>query len=456
MDENKTFNAPQEEEEGGIDIIALIRSLWDGRKTVIIVTAVFMVLGLVAALTMKRTYTVSSTMVPQMSSRSNSSLGSLAALAGVDLGMNTTTADLSPLIYPQIVSSVPFRKELLYTPLHYAKADTAVSMFTYQKEYVKPTAISYVLKYTIGLPGVIMGALRKPAPDLVMPGGAASDSIPRPILLTKDEEKYIKAIAQNVSLAVDKKEGYLTLTVTGSEPIQTAELAMKAQQLLQQEITRFRTEKAEDNLRYIQGRSRSLPERARTRSRPFAADDYQPLAHRTGAHPGPIQCIQLHLRRNGQAARTGEDAGQERHPHPHRHPAGHRSGQAVQQQGQNPCRLDLPRIRTGMRNRNRQGLPSETQRNAVRKKEGSIIQLDVSPFPQSEAVSGNGAASCFVSQSEFHGPVGYGVASVFHYEADGAHAVDAGKCVLAVEDDNIGGIGRVTGVVVGPESAFEA
>ena len=254
MDENKTFNAPQEEEEGGIDIIALIRSLWDGRKTVIIVTAVFMVLGLVAALTMKRTYTVSSTMVPQMSSRSNSSLGSLAALAGVDLGMNTTTADLSPLIYPQIVSSVPFRKELLYTPLHYAKADTAVSMFTYQKEYVKPTAISYVLKYTIGLPGVIMGALRKPAPDLVMPGGAASDSIPRPILLTKDEEKYIKAIAQNVSLAVDKKEGYLTLTVTGSEPIQTAELAMKAQQLLQQEITRFRTEKAEDNLRYIQAR----------------------------------------------------------------------------------------------------------------------------------------------------------------------------------------------------------
>ncbi|MBR3500167.1 MAG: lipopolysaccharide biosynthesis protein [Bacteroidales bacterium] len=253
MDENKNYSVPVEEEDGGIDIMAMVRSLWDGRKTIIIVTAVFIVLGLVAALTMKRTYTVQSTMVPQMSSRSNSSLGSLAALAGVDLGMANNTADLSPLIYPQIVNSVPFRKELLYTPLHYAKADTAVSMFTYQKEYVKPSVMSYVLKYTIGLPGVIMGAIRGEKPEITLPSGEA-DNAPKPILLTKDEEKFMKILAQNVTLSVDKKEGYITLSVTGSEPIQTAELAMAAQTLLQKEVTRFRTEKAQDNLDYIQAR----------------------------------------------------------------------------------------------------------------------------------------------------------------------------------------------------------
>ena len=63
MDENRNYALPEEQEEEGIDIIALLRQLWDGRKTVIICTAVFIVLGLVAALTMKRTYTVSSTMV---------------------------------------------------------------------------------------------------------------------------------------------------------------------------------------------------------------------------------------------------------------------------------------------------------------------------------------------------------------------------------------------------------
>lgn len=253
MDENNNFNQPYEEEEG-IDIMGLVRQLWDGRKTVILCTLVFIVLGFVAALTMKRTYTVQSLMVPQMNSKSNSSLSSLAALAGVDMGMDLSSKDLSPLVYPQIVNSVPFRRELLYTPLHYAKVDTAVSTYTYYKDIVKPTFMSKVKKYTIGLPFVILNAIRGEKPEMVLPSSGAGDDSPKPVLLTKDEVKFMKMISQNVNLTVDKKEGTLSLSVTGSEPIQTAELALKTQELLQTEITRFRTEKSQKDLDYIQDR----------------------------------------------------------------------------------------------------------------------------------------------------------------------------------------------------------
>lgn len=253
MDENMNYNQPYEEEEG-IDIMALVRQLWDGRKTVIIWTCVFILLGLVAALTMKRTYSVSTVMVPQMNSKSNSSLSSLAALAGVDMGMDLSAKDLSPLVYPQIVSSVPFRMELLYTPLHYAKADSAVSMYTYYKEIAKPSPMSYVKKYTIGLPFVILNAIRKEKQEVELPAGVSADDAQKPLLLTKDEVKLLQLVAQSVSLTVDKKEGLITLNVNGSEPLQTAELAIKAQQLLQEEITRFRTEKAQRDLDYIQDR----------------------------------------------------------------------------------------------------------------------------------------------------------------------------------------------------------
>ena len=108
-----------EEEEEGIDILALLKGLLKGWKTILIVFAVFTVLGLLAAITMKRTYTVSSVMVPQTSSRSNSSLSSLASLAGFDIGTsNMSGSELSPLVYPQIVNSVPFPLTLLHTPLH--------------------------------------------------------------------------------------------------------------------------------------------------------------------------------------------------------------------------------------------------------------------------------------------------------------------------------------------------
>lgn len=256
MEQNSTTYHPVPEEEEGIDIMALVRSLWEDRKTIIICTAVFIVLGLVAALTMKRTYTVNTVMVPQLSSGKTSSLSSLASLAGFDLG-TTTSADLSPVTYPQIVSSTPFRLELLHTPLHYEKADTAVSMLDYALNYNKPGVMAAVKKYTIGLPGVILGALRGEKEELSLPAEGVTDGS-KPLLVNKDEEKFMTAIGNAVSLAVDKKEGLLTLSVTGSEPIQTAELALKAQQLLQAEITRFRTEKAEAELEYVQARYKEV------------------------------------------------------------------------------------------------------------------------------------------------------------------------------------------------------
>ncbi len=270
MDENNNFNQPYEEEEG-LNIMGLVRQLWDGRKTVILCTLVFIVLGFVAALTMKRTYTVQSLMVPQMNSKSNSSLSSLAALAGVDMGMDLSSKDLSPLVYPQIVNSVSFRRELLYTPLHYAKVDTAVSTYTYYKDIVKPTFMSKVKKYTIGLPFVILNAIRGEKPEMVLPSSGAGDDSPKPVLLTKDEVKIMKMISQNVNLTVDKKEGTLSLSVTGSEPIQTAELALKTQELLQTEITRFRTEKSQKDLDYIQDRFNEAKKEAESLQASLAA-----------------------------------------------------------------------------------------------------------------------------------------------------------------------------------------
>ena len=272
MEEKRNYIAPPYEEEEGIDIIAIIKHMWGGRKTIIICTAVFIVLGLIAALTMKRIYSVSSVMVPQLGSSRNSSLSSLASLAGFDLGSSSlSSAELSPLVYPQIISSVPFRKELIYTPLHYEKADTAVSIFTYAMEYTKPSVMSVVLKYTIGLPGVIMNAIRGEKPEII-PEEAGEGEVPAPLYLTKDEEKVIKLfIEKNINLAVDKKEGYLTLSVKGSEPLQTAELALRAQHMLQDNITRFRTEKAQKQLDYVQARYNEIKKEAESYQAALAA-----------------------------------------------------------------------------------------------------------------------------------------------------------------------------------------
>lgn len=252
--QNTTHSLNDEDE--GIDIMAMVRNLWDGRKTIIICTVIFIVLGVLAAINMKRTYTVSTVMVPQLGNSNKSGLGGLASLAGIDMGFNANNGELTPLAYPQIVSSVPFRLNLMHTPLHFDKCDTLISMFDYvEAGYEKPTVLDYVKKYTIGLPGVIMSALKGEEPEVVYYDAAsANDSTPRPLAISMKEYKMQKAFEQIVTLDVDKKEGFITLNVTGSEPLMTAELAMKAQQLLQDEVTRFRIEKSQSELDYIQAR----------------------------------------------------------------------------------------------------------------------------------------------------------------------------------------------------------
>lgn len=252
MEENSKYNN-LEEQEGGIDIITLVKGLWNGRKTIIIWTCSFMIIGLLVALFMPRKYKVETVMVPQMESVSNSSLSSLASLAGFDLSSMSSGADLSPLIYPQIVNSIPFRMELMYTPLHYEGVDTAVSMFTYTYEISKLSVFEAVAKYTIGLPYAIKKALRGKK-EIVLPDEEESDGSSKLIVVTQDEMDLLDEIEDQITLMVDKKEGYLTLTVKGREKIQTAELALKAQQLLQDEITRFKIEKSQNELDYIQAR----------------------------------------------------------------------------------------------------------------------------------------------------------------------------------------------------------
>lgn len=240
------INQPEEE----IDLIALAKNVWLGRKTVIYSVLIAAVMGVFIALFSAKQYTVSTVMVPQIGAEGGSQLKDLASLAGFDLGGSKSSSELSPIIYPKILGSIPFKLELMNTPLHFEELDTPVTLYDYMTIYSKPSVIGTVKKYTLGLPGLIIGAIRGPQEDLSIPDNITN----RPLALTKEQDKVKKALDGLVSLNVNSKEGYLTLTVSLSEPLAAAELAQKAQELLQREIIKFKIEKSQADLNFIQER----------------------------------------------------------------------------------------------------------------------------------------------------------------------------------------------------------
>jgi len=176
-------------------------------------------------------------------------LSSLASLAGVDLGM-AESSELSPVLYPQIVNSIPFKLELMETRVQFSDEAKPITLFEYYTKERKPTFLGTLKKYTLGLPGVILQAIRGKKTDTA-PIKAPSN---QPLQLSKVQFEVKKALDAAVSLAVEKKDGYLTLTVVMPEALAAAQVAQKAQDLLQREIIKFKVEKSKANLDFIQER----------------------------------------------------------------------------------------------------------------------------------------------------------------------------------------------------------
>ncbi|MBA4408536.1 MAG: hypothetical protein C0397_03830 [Odoribacter sp.] len=251
MSEQQSPVQPKPIADDEIDLLALVKTMWNGRRTIIISVISGAILGVAVALLSPKEYTASTVMVPQMgdSQSKMGGLGGLAALAGISLDINPG-AELSPMIYPQITGSIPFQLEMMDTPLNFQDHSQPITLFEYYTKYSKSSVLGSIKKYTIGLPGVIIGAIKGKPEELRLPG----DSTKQPILLTKDQYTVKKALDEIVSLEVNAKEGYLTLSTRMPEALVSAQLAKKAQDLLQQYITEFKIKKAEANLDFILGR----------------------------------------------------------------------------------------------------------------------------------------------------------------------------------------------------------
>ena len=247
-------NMPMLQEEQEIDLVALVKKMWLNKGLIIKLTAVFMVLGLLVALFSSKVYTTSCDIVPQTSKGAKGGgMSSLAALAGINLNDGQSGAELSPLVYQNIMNSTSFRKELMQAKIDFEEAGRPVSFYEYytSEEFNKPTVLSYIMKYTIGLPGVIMGAIRgeQPEPDYSSLGGASAIET-----ISKDDFKVLKILESCISMTLDNKNGYLTITANMPEALAAAQLAQASVELLQKYITKFKIEKVQSNLDFVQER----------------------------------------------------------------------------------------------------------------------------------------------------------------------------------------------------------
>lgn len=229
-----------------IYFIDVFRILWSKKKQISLWTGIAVVLGVLIALGTPSEYTSTVKMAPEGLRNNTGGISDLAAMAGLDVGMTSRSDAISPVVYPDVISSTPFLVRLSKTEV----------VFNTQKK----TLYAYILedienpfpKKIISSPFLLLNWIRTLLSSSNEDAEASIDTL-NAYQLTKVQEMVLVRLQRRIFVDVDKKKRILTATVTMQDPLICAVVADSMVRFLNEYITQYRTQKAKQDFEFTQG-----------------------------------------------------------------------------------------------------------------------------------------------------------------------------------------------------------
>ncbi|SHG34064.1 hypothetical protein SAMN05443144_12533 [Fodinibius roseus] len=222
----------------------------------------FLVLGLLIALLSPDEYTASATLMPEAQSsqgRAGNLLQQYGGILGIGSGGNVAGDNIPPSLYPDIMGSIPYQVELMNQPVYFSKYDTTVNPHVFFSEIHKPfNLMGFIKSYTIGLPGKIIGLFR-----------SSGDKEIEPVITEVDRDSVLR-ISKSQMGTINKLKSRLTVNTEGNtitinsefpDPQAAAEIAQNGIVLLKEYVRDYRTQKANEDLKYVEEQLASAKKR---------------------------------------------------------------------------------------------------------------------------------------------------------------------------------------------------
>jgi uncharacterized protein involved in exopolysaccharide biosynthesis len=214
------------------DLQALFKLLWKEKISVILITAVALLLGAFYAFTAQEQFETEGKILPELQAKTTrfGSLAGLANLAGLDLASLDATDAIRPDLYPDVLRSTPFFLALFNEKIVTRDNRTILFEKFYNELIEKGDIIEK--KY-----------LEKPS---VKENGF--------LLMNRISEKRIKDLKNRIRAEIDKKTGIITISVKMPDPVVAANVARFSMTYLTEYVTRYRITKAKKDLDFLEER----------------------------------------------------------------------------------------------------------------------------------------------------------------------------------------------------------
>lgn len=235
LDLNKNISS-----EKDLDLMQLFKKLWSKKKMIILAGVIGLIVGLVTAFSIPKEYTATVILAPESSSKNSlGGAGALAAMAGINFNASTSE-DISPDIYPNIIESTPFVMGVSKMNVTNPKSNKEETLFDYvDNNLTTPWWISLV-----SLPKKIFSNT-KDLQDTTLEKDVK-------LYLSDKQVTILSTIRDRIDIKVDNKTGVINLSFMMQNPEISAVVADSLTNYLQAYIISYRTQKARADLDFTE------------------------------------------------------------------------------------------------------------------------------------------------------------------------------------------------------------
>jgi uncharacterized protein involved in exopolysaccharide biosynthesis len=232
-----------EKKKININFFKLVKVLKEDKWITCVYCFIGAILGIIIAFSIPKIYKTTVMLAPESSSSSSltSNISSLASMVGMDMKFGDGNDAIYPEIYPDLMGSTDFLVSMFPVKVKSLDGKINTNYFDYLKKFQKVTWWSY--------PKIWLTEMTK---NIAGPKKRGNSNTVNPFELTLDQYDIAQAIHQNIDCNVDKKTNVITIEVTDQDPLISATLADSVKQRLQIFITKYRTNKARNDLAYMQ------------------------------------------------------------------------------------------------------------------------------------------------------------------------------------------------------------
>ncbi|QDK82610.1 lipopolysaccharide biosynthesis protein [Spirosoma sp. KCTC 42546] len=214
----------------------VLRSIWQARFRLVMVTASFGLLGIVVALLLQPEFRSEARIIPEMNTGASDLFKRLSSMAGfVDVDFSDTEGidAVRPDLYPSVLQSTPFILYLLDQPIVTNKGQAK-------------TIGQFLLAVNAGWSWKQLVSIGQPDDDkrttVRTPKGA--------IRLSMQQQELAEEIGERVAAKLDTRSGVITVTAQMPDAQVAATAAQLALDYLTTYVTNYRTEKARQDLSF--------------------------------------------------------------------------------------------------------------------------------------------------------------------------------------------------------------